>query len=52
MWCWIRKEKINWTDHVRNEEVLRSQGREEYKYPATEESRLPELVTSCIGTTF
>jgi hypothetical protein len=22
MWCWRRKEKIIWTDHVRNEEVL------------------------------
>jgi hypothetical protein len=22
MWCWRRLEKINWTDHVRNEEVL------------------------------
>jgi len=22
MWCWRRTEKINWTDHVRNEEVL------------------------------
>jgi len=22
MWCWRRKEKITWTDHVRNEEVL------------------------------
>jgi hypothetical protein len=22
MWCWRRMEKINWTDHVRNEEVL------------------------------
>jgi hypothetical protein len=22
MWCWRRVEKINWTDHVRNEEVL------------------------------
>jgi len=22
MWCWRRKEKISWTDHVRNEEVL------------------------------
>jgi hypothetical protein len=20
MWCWMRKEKISWTDHVRNEE--------------------------------
>jgi hypothetical protein len=23
MWCWIRMEKISWTDRVRNEEVLR-----------------------------
>jgi hypothetical protein len=22
MWCWIRMEKISWTDHVRNENVL------------------------------
>jgi len=22
MWCWRRMEKINGTDHVRNEEVL------------------------------
>ena len=22
MWCCIRMEKISWTDHVRNEEVL------------------------------
>jgi len=24
MWCWRRMEKISWTDHVRNEEVLLS----------------------------
>ena len=31
MWCWRRMEKISWTHHVRNEEVLRkSQGAEEY----------------------
>jgi len=30
-WCWRRVEKISWTDHVRNEEVLlRGQGAEEY----------------------
>jgi hypothetical protein len=23
MWCWRRTEKIIWTDHVRNEKVLR-----------------------------
>jgi hypothetical protein len=22
MWCWRRIEKMSWTDHVRNEEVL------------------------------
>ena len=22
MWCWRRREKISWTDHVRNEDVL------------------------------
>ena len=22
MWCWRRMEKISWTNHVRNEEVL------------------------------
>jgi hypothetical protein len=22
MWCWRRMEKISWTDHVKNEEVL------------------------------
>ena len=22
MWCWRRMEKISWTDHIRNEEVL------------------------------
>jgi hypothetical protein len=22
MWCWKRNEKISWTNHVRNEEVL------------------------------
>jgi hypothetical protein len=24
MWCWRRMEKISWTDHVRNEEVLQT----------------------------
>ena len=32
MWCWRSMEKISWTDHVRNEEVLLrvKQGAEEY----------------------
>jgi hypothetical protein len=30
MWCWRRKEKISWTDCVRNKEILRRAQREEY----------------------
>jgi hypothetical protein len=30
MWCWRRMEKIGWTDRVRNEVLLKSQGAEEY----------------------
>jgi hypothetical protein len=30
MWFWRRMEKISWTDHVRNEEVLQSPGGKEY----------------------
>ena len=25
IWCWRRMEKISWTNHVKNEEVLQSQ---------------------------
>jgi hypothetical protein len=28
--CWRRMEKISWTDRVRKEEILQSQGGEEY----------------------
>jgi len=24
MWCWRRKEKLSWTDHVKNKEVLQT----------------------------
>jgi hypothetical protein len=27
MWCWRRMEEIGWTDHVRNEELLRVRSR-------------------------
>ena len=26
IWCWRRMERIIWTDHVKNEEVLQSHG--------------------------
>ena len=32
MWCWRRMEKISWTDHVRNEEML-LRVNEQRKYP-------------------
>jgi hypothetical protein len=28
MWCWRRMEEINWTDSVRNEEVLQREKEE------------------------
>ena len=31
IWCWRRMEKISWTDHVRNEVLLRV--KEHWKYP-------------------
>ena len=51
-WCWRSMEKINWTDPVRNEEVLESQGGEEYPTYNTKEGRLTGLVTSCVGIAF
>jgi hypothetical protein len=30
IWCWRKIEKIRWIDLVRNEEVLQSQGGQEY----------------------
>jgi hypothetical protein len=30
MWCWRRVEKISWTNHVRNEEVLHRVQEERY----------------------
>ena len=32
IWCWRRMEKISWTDHVRNEEVLLTV-KEQRNYP-------------------
>jgi hypothetical protein len=52
MWCWRRKEKISWTDRVRDEEVKRTV-KEERNAPRTiNEGRLTGLVTSCVRTAF
>ena len=44
MWCWRRMEKISWTDHVRNEEVLLRVNEQR--------NILHELVTSYVETAF
>ena len=45
MWCWRRLEKINWTYHVRNEEVLQ-RVTEETNIVQTIKRRLIVLVRS------
>jgi hypothetical protein len=45
-------EKISWTDHVRNEEVLHRVKEERNIVHTIEEERLTGLVTSCVGTAF
>jgi hypothetical protein len=52
--CW-RMMKISWTDHVRNEEVLLSQGGDEYpthKQEGKKKERLTGFVKSFVGTAF
>jgi hypothetical protein len=52
MWCWKRMEKISWTDHVRNKDLLlrsRSRGISYMKYV---NERRTGLVTFCVETAF
>jgi hypothetical protein len=53
MWCWRGMDKISWTDHVRNEEVLllelRSRGISYMKYA---NGRRTGLVKFCVETAF
>jgi hypothetical protein len=51
MWCWRRMEKISWTDHVRNEEVL-LKVKEQRNFLLEVKGRLPALVTFCVETAF
>jgi len=48
MWCWRRMEKISWTDHVRNEELL-LKVKEQRKYV---NGRRTGLVTFCVENAF
>ena len=47
MWCWRGMEKISWTDHVRNEDVLLL-----YSYMKYVNGRRTGLVTFCVETAF
>ena len=51
MWCWRRMEKISWTDHVRNEEVLLRVNRG-ISYMKYVNGRRTGLVTFCVETAF
>ena len=60
MWCWRRMEKISWTDHVRNKDVLLRVSRVEYlesrsrgiSYMKYVNGRRTGLVTFCVETAF
>jgi hypothetical protein len=52
MWCWRRMEKISWTDHVRNEEVLLTVNEQKNILHEIRKRRLIGLVTSYVETAF
>jgi len=52
MWCWRRMEKISWTDHVRNEEVLLRVNEQRNILHEIKNGRLTGLVTSYVETVF
>jgi hypothetical protein len=50
MWCRRRIEKISWTFHVKNEEILHRT--KEYSTYTKKERRLIGWVISCVRTAF
>jgi len=52
MWCWKRMEKISWTDHVRNEEVLLRVKEQRNILHEILNGRRTGLVTFCVETVF
>ncbi|GFG40635.1 hypothetical protein Cfor_06672 [Coptotermes formosanus] len=47
MWCWRRIEKISWTDHVRNEEVLDTVKERNILHTIKRRKAITQLVLSC-----
>ena len=52
IWCWRRMEKINWTDHVRNEDVLLRVKEQRKILQEIVHGRRTGLVTFCPETAF
>ena len=48
MWCWRRMEKISWTDHMRNKEVLLQVNEQRNILLVIRNGRLIGLVTSYV----
>ena len=49
MWYWRRIEKTNWTDHVRNEEVLlRVKKQSNILHEKSKRKAITGLVTFCV----
>jgi hypothetical protein len=46
MWRWRRMEKISWTDHLRNEEVLQTVKEERNILQTMKRGRLTRVVTT------
>jgi hypothetical protein len=52
MWCWRRMEKISWTDHVRNEEVVHIVKVERNILHRIKRRKAKWKVTPFVGTAF
>ena len=52
MWCWRRFEKISWTDHVRNEEVLLGVKEQRNILREISKRKATGLVRFCVETAF
>ena len=50
--CWIRMEKISWTDHVRNEEVLLRVKEQRNILHEMNKRKANWMVTFCVETAF
>jgi len=52
VWCWRRMEKVSWTDHGRNEDVLLRVKEQRNILHENVNGRRTGLVTFCVETAF